>query len=388
MTDSWREAAATAVAGAPVGLDLRDASHLELVTRTAAAFLAASKTREDVDRLEEALLAQRADVPLLVHLAAKIARSRRMLEELDAVGGDPVHVTVVFAMYGEQDRMLTPAEHALGEDFLIRKIEQLEWLFTGLPRFDWDLLAVDDGCPHESGRLAAEILERRAPAAPARVIHLHDGIDAGSPVLDGLTATDGSRKGGAIHYGMWEATTRAYAEHVVVYTDADLSTHLGQTGLLVDPIVRLGFDAAIGSRREPASVVVKGGARDQRGVHFIRTWKRMIPLLENVTDTQCGFKAWQADVARTILPGLIERQFAFDVELLIKTELNRRGSIARVPIAWIDSEAGSTTAEFDPYLSMLKSIAGMYRRYLPATPESDEAAERVEAATSFADVID
>jgi len=113
----------------------------------------------------------------------------------------------------------------------------------------------------------------------------------------------------------------------------------------------------------------------------------MLPLLGDITDTQCGFKAWRADVAREILPDLIEHQFAFDVELLVKTELRRPGSIARVPIAWIDSEAASTTPEFDPYLGMLKSIGAMYRRYLPSEPGAEEVAELVERAVEAEEVF-
>ncbi len=92
-------------------------------------------------------------------------------------------------------------------------------------------------------------------------------------------------------------------------------------------------------------------------------------------------------MARDILPNLIEHQFAFDVQLLIKTKLRRPGSISRVPIAWIDSEAASTTPEFDPYLGMLKSIATMYRRYLPSEPGAEEVAGMVERAVVAEDVF-
>ena len=46
--------------------------------------------------------------------------------------------------------------------------------------------------------------------------------------------------------------------------------------------------------------------------------------------------------------------------------------MARVPIAWIDSEAESTTTALNPYLTMLKSIAGMSRKYLPSHPEAED----------------
>ena len=73
-----------------------------------------------------------------------------------------------------------------------------------------------------------------------------------------------------------------------------------------------------------------------------------------------------------------EKRFAFDIELLLRTVLGRPSSIARVPIAWIDSEAASTTKELQPYLTMLQSIVRISTRYLPRNDE----------AQSFAALID
>lgn len=64
--------------------------------------------------------------------------------------------------------------------------------------------------------------------------------------------------------------------------------------------------------------------------------------------------------------------------MLLKTELNRAGAIAKVPIAWIDSEAASTTTRIGPYLSMLKAMVGMYRKRLPANDVSDGFAAFIE----------
>jgi hypothetical protein len=167
--------------------------------------------------------------------------------------------------------------------------------------------------------------------------------------------------------------------HIVVYTDADLSTNLAQVGLLIDGIERDGADAAIGSRRQPTSVAVKRGRRNVRGKLFIFLWKRLLLPLHHITDTQCGFKAFRAEVARDILADVREKKFAFDLELLLKTELRRPGSITRIPIAWIDSEAASTTSDISPYLSMLEGIVAMYRRFLPATSEGDAYAAFIES---------
>jgi hypothetical protein len=78
---------------------------------------------------------------------------------------------------------------------------------------------------------------------------------------------------------------------------------------------------------------------------------------------------------------LREYRFAFDIELLMRASLRPGSTIRKVPIAWTDSEEASTTTDLQPYLPMLKAIAGMYRAYLPSDP-------RREAFASFIEGLD
>ena len=96
-------------------------------------------------------------------------------------------------------------------------------------------------------------------------------------------------------------------------------------------------------------------------------------------DTQCGFKAFRAKTAQSILDDFLERGFAFDVELLLKSERLNPDGIAKAPIAWIDSEAESTTTALSPYLAMLRSIAAMSRKYLPADESGQAFVKLVES---------
>ena len=314
------------------------------------------------------------EVPIAVRLALKLAASRAAVREIR----EPAHLSVVFAVYREHTRILRPDEHEHGEDFLRRKLGQLEWLFERTPLHTWDLTVVDDGCPEGSGDLAQAILDER-PGVNARVLWLADVIDAGPRITHGMASTDDSRKGGSIRYGMWEATRQHRQNHVILFTDADLSTHLSQAGLLLDPIVREGQTAAIGSRRHPASVVLKEGSRDSRGKLFIYVWKRLISRLPGITDTQCGFKAFRADSLGSWIEDVTESGFAFDIEFLLRTEQADPGTISTVPVAWIDSDAASTTTDLQPYLPMLRSAARFYREILPPDPTADEFAGLIES---------
>ncbi len=322
-------------ADAPDELDLTVAAHLDRVRELADLLLAEPVDLDELERSQPAL-------PVLV--AAKLARSRRLLLSLS----EPQHLSLVFAVYKEHRRILRPEEHPNGEDFLRRKIGQLEWLFANTPH-SWDLAVVDDGCPDGSGALAEAILAER-PELDARVLYLAEGIAAGHPATQGLGSASESQKGGSILYGMAEAAAQERGRpHVIAYTDADLSSHLGQVGSLIHAIAVSGGDAAIGSRREPSSVVLKKGSRNERGKLFIYLWQRLLAPLRAQIDTQCGFKAFRRELVQELVVDPIERRFAFDIELLIRTELRRPGSIHKVPVAWIDSEAESATTDIGPH---------------------------------------
>jgi hypothetical protein len=321
------------------------------------------------------LTARQDEVPLLIHLAVKLALARSAI--LARTG--PAHLSVVFAVYKEHQRMRPPSEVAGGENFLVRKIAQLDWLTADRAHLSWDMIVVDDGCPAGSGALAEAIIAREGRRDQVQVLYLAEAIAAGHPAAAGLASADDSRKGGSVQLGLWEACRQERPGHVAVFTDADLSTHLGQSGLLVTAILEQGCDVAIGSRRMPESVVIKQGARNDRGKLFIYLWKRIIGILPDVIDTQCGFKGFDAAIVRRILPGMLEKQFAFDIEMLIKSRLLRGDGLVQRGIAWIDSDVLSTTTDLQPYLPMLKAMVRMYRTYLPAATAADTFAAFIDA---------
>lgn len=306
-------------------------------------------------------------IPLAFKIAIKLAKSKNYIGQFD----EQAHVSVVIALYKEHNRIKPPSQHPHGEDFLRVKVHQLNWLFEDAPNYSWDLTLVDDGCPNGSGEIAREIVSE-AGYRNVDVLFLADAIKEGAPVAAELDDPSDSQKGGSILYGMYHASREDKENHVVLYTDADLSTHLGQVGLLTKPILEEGFLAAIGSRREEHSVVIKKSARNDRGKLFIYSWKRMLPELGHITDTQCGFKAFAGTIVQDIVAPSFEKKFAFDIELLLKTENIKSKSIHRVPVAWIDSEAESTTTDIQPYLPMLKSISQMYSEYSVSNAQSDE----------------
>lgn len=358
----------------PTGITLTNDKDLNKVLEIADKIASRTESMAEIEGLENQFAEQKDDYSLMIHLGIKLSKSKMAVrqEERD------VHLSVVFAIYKEHNRIKTADEHPHGEDFLMKKIGQLEWLFEGKKNFSWDIFVIDDGCPEQSGKIAQQILDERYKGNNVSVHFLKDAIDDRLPISLPLHNTDESRKGGSIEYGMWLAVQNEKPGHIVFYTDADLSIHLGQIGTLINTINNENKDAAIGSRREETSVFIKKGVRNTRGKLFIYLWKRLIPQLNYIVDTQCGFKAFSAPTVKKIILGTIEKQFAFDIELLLKTETFRHLSIGKVAIAGSDSVEASTTTDLQPYLDMLKTMVKLYHKYLSQTLESDEFAEFID----------
>ncbi len=344
----------------PLDLDLRDERQLDRLLTLADDLLARITTHDDLALLEAVVESEPTRWPVAARLGVKLARSRFFLSRRNG----PLHLSTVVPLYGEHERIQAPTEHPLGEGFLDRKIRQLDWLFAGRPDQTWDLLLVDDGCPSGSGRAAETILATRHANRPARVLYLEHAIRTGHPIVKNLGTSRNSQKGGAVHLGLWESALRNPSnrgEHVVAFTDADLSSHLGQLGLLVEALDRPGTKIAAGTRRAATSAVVKPAGRSARGRLFIYLWKKLLPDLAYLDDTQCCFKAMRADEVAPIVATAVERGFAFDLELLLRSESLCRRSVTPVPIAWIDSEASSNTASASIHLSMLQRVVALVR---------------------------
>ena len=378
LSESTRELLHGLSSRSPDQIDLTREDHSQLVYDISNSMLAQIRDQRELEAAEAYLMEHEQVGTLAMRLALKLTRSKLWVQTIQ----QPLEINVVFAVYKEHNRILKPTEHPHGEDFLNKKVEQLNWLFEKAPHISWELIVVDDGCPEKSGEIAREIIEINQLQEKVRVLFLSEAIVQGLEPAQSLDDTGQSQKGGSVVYGMWDAVQKNSGnEQIVVYTDADLSTHLGQVGLLIQPILESGKKVAIGSRREPTSVVIKKAGRNNRGKLFIYLWKQMIPVLGDIIDTQCGFKAFHGQIVPLIIKDMIEPKFAFDIELLIRSALIEQNTIAKVPIAWIDSEAASTTTDLQPYLPMLKTIARMYSRYLEANPRSDEFAAYIEGLT-------
>lgn len=335
--------------------------------------------RTRLEALRERLVAEKTQWKYFTHLAVILAVSKSIV---NGMSGKQVHFTCSFAVYGETRRLLTKAEDANGEDFLRTKVHQLAWLTENAPSVSWGILVVDDGCPDNSGQACLDNAAKFGFADKVEVIYLQAAIDGGlAGMAKGtpVTKTSESRKGGSIHYGLNHAAGKDVGgkQHAVCYTDADLSTHMGQSGLLLDILVNQGKKCAVGSRRAHNAIMEKSGGRAVRGKLHAYFWKQMMPEMVHIVDTQTAFKAFDAAAAKAVTEdGCINRAMAFDIELLIKCAKAFGGeTLGQAGIAWKDSEALSTSGDSSGYVKLLQQMVDIYRQYLPQEPWREDFGE-------------
>jgi dolichyl-phosphate beta-glucosyltransferase len=217
----------------------------------------------------------------------------------------------------------------------------------------------------ETLRSTVDYLNANAPKS--ELIVVNDGsTDATAAIarekLDGATIQTrlienfpNRGKGAAVRSGLLAAR-----EPIGLFFDADLSTPLGETPKLIEPIANGEVDIAFGSRALDRSLI---------GVH--QPWRReqggrvFNLLVRGATglpfwDTQCGFKAFGLHACRPILKAARVDGFAFDVELLFLA--NRAGlRIREIPVRWNHAE-GSKVNFFRDSLRMLREVIALRAR--------------------------
>lgn len=335
--------------------DLTNPQHQTRLTALAESLL-------DIDGATDAVLRQACienNAPLEFNLAVKLVRSRRSILAIDK----PVTIGVVFAMWGEHNRLLPKSEqNPHGEDSLRTKIEQLKWV-TQDSNVGWKLYAVDDGCPHGSARIANEIVGEYDATIQSnvQVLELAKALPAAEGALRNLATADDSRKGGAIILGCDQALSQNV--DAVVYTDADNSVHLGQLGLVAQPFVEENKQVVLGNRKHPESILVKQEERWGIGIKTLRHMQRMIGAQifgSGIKDTQAAFKLYGRTILERILENPTVFDFSFDTDWIFAAmEVNQ--PITTVPFAFIDSAAESASIVQGPMTTWYVLLDGLVK---------------------------
>ncbi|MCB2155245.1 glycosyltransferase family 2 protein [bacterium] len=208
-------------------------------------------------------------------------------------------LSVIIPAYNEEKRL--PAT-----------LEQVQDYLAGQD-YEWEVLVVDDGSKDRTIEVAEEVF--RDPRC--RVVRNPRNMGKGATIRNGMMQARGELR---------------------LFTDADNSTPIEETGKLVERMMAESADVAVGSRAiEGANVEVhQPFYREWMG----RTFNLIVQLfaLRGIKDTQCGFKIFTKDAAEYVFPRQQMDGFSFDVEVLFLAQ--RKGfKIVEVPVRWINSPA-------------------------------------------------
>ncbi|HVR72767.1 MAG TPA: glycosyltransferase [Planctomycetota bacterium] len=172
---------------------------------------------------------------------------------------------------------------------------------------EWEVIIVDDGSSDATSATAA--------AKDDRVKLLRNSSNSG--------------KGFSVRRGILEAKYDP-----VLFTDADLSTPIEESLLLLEAI-RAGADVAIGVRTPTGGRPVRRPLRRKLMALGFRLLVKAL-VLRGFHDTQNGFKMFRRDAARRIFSLQRLDRWGFDVEVLYLAR--REGmKIAQVPVAYTES---------------------------------------------------
>ncbi len=141
---------------------------------------------------------------------------------------------------------------------------------------------------------------------------------------------------------------------VVSYMDVDLSTNLESFLPLVAPLLSGHSEVAIGTRLAHHAHVRRQLKREL----LSRGYNALVHagFHARFSDAQCGFKALRADVARRLLPLVVDDGWFFDTELLLLAERNGL-RIHEVPVDWIED----LDSRVDLLPTIRDDLAGLWR---------------------------
>ena len=183
--------------------------------------------------------------------------------------------------------------------------------YVGFKGFEAEIIVVDDGSRDGTAERAGAALDG---FAASRIIRFPRNRGKGAAVKAGVLEARGD---------------------LILFSDADLSTPISEVEKLL-PWIAGAADIVIGSRALPgADIQVRQRAlRESMGKFFNRLVR--ILVLSGIPDTQCGFKLFRRDAARSVFAESRIRGFGFDVEILALCV--RRGyRVRQVPVVWRNS---------------------------------------------------
>lgn len=198
----------------------------------------------------------------------------------------------------------------------------------------FEIIVVNDGSTDITGMVIDRLTQAHQEV---EALHVRQNHGKGYAVQEGVAVSSGD---------------------YVVFMDADLDIHPAQIAGVLEMFKQDNCDVAIGSKRHPESEVDYPSHRVVISNIYYWIVKTLFGL--NVRDTQAGLKIYKRKVLNDILPRLIVKKFAFDLEMLVAA--HKFGyRILEFPIKVIFSRKYGRITLRDCWYSGIDTLAIFYR---------------------------
>lgn len=235
------------------------------------------------------------------------------------------------------------------EKTIVRDLKRVKEVLDKL-RYPTELICVVDGKTDHTFERASDFAEK-----------------SGNLKVIGYETNKG--KGYAVRYGM--AASRG---QVVAFVDAGMDLNPNGLSMLLDHFEWYDADIIVGSKRHPVSKVNYPWQR-----RFLSlSYQFLVWLLFGlrIRDTQVGMKFFKREVLESVLPRLLVKRFAFDIEMLAVANYLGYKRIYEAPVEITLRFGGTSTITSQRFLrtvlAMLKDTLAIFYRLKILNYYSDE----------------
>lgn len=321
------------------------------------------------------------EFPLKFKMAARYALSRIKIKEVSEklkVEKTELNIDVVMNLLHEQNRILPHTSerdygHENGENSMIKKLREIEWLLEDIPNINIFLNIIDGGDQFGSRKSLDLVIENE---------NLEDDSRLKIITVDNYPEV-AERHPRERKFGEWLFGAQAFMgkedyprllgfsedsdiKNLLLFADTDTTFNLAQMGVEIDMIINQNYSFVYGNRKNELSVLVKDNERNGKGIGLYRHIKRVLSgglwTKLNLRDTQAPWKFLNLEGINELIDFAMKHQhWGGDTALLFEANA-KKIKLGQSFVVAIDSKVESISSNRDfrhPAWRMLDIIKGI-----------------------------
>ena len=163
----------------------------------------------------------------------------------------------------------------------------------------------------------------------------HEALKVAGAHVKVFGYTPNMGKGYALRYGFVRSTGDP-----ITFIDADMELHPKEIGIFAKLMEIYECDVVVGSKRHPQSQVHYPTLRRMQSWAYQMLIRALFSL--NVSDTQTGLKLFRREVLEAVLPYMMVRRWAYDLEFFVIARMKGFRKFIEAPVV-VDYEFSTST---------------------------------------------